>query len=119
MYLLRENELFPLILNLPTGSIKNFTKYVQTLLCRGKRPHQVVTRISLRKAKNGDSPEFSQAVFKCVRALDAEEQKNIDSMIEQVRVFANNLTTASLAAVEDTEAPVVDVDTGEVVEPLR
>lgn len=50
LYLLRENEIFPLILNLPTGSLKGFTKYVQTLLARGKRPNQVVTKISLRKA---------------------------------------------------------------------
>ena len=119
MYLLRENELFPLILNLPTGSLKSFTKYVQSLLSRGKRPHQVVTKISLRKAKNGDSPEFSQAVFKCVRTLASDEQKNVDAMIEQVRVFANNLTTASLTAVEDAEAPFVDPETGEMIEPLR
>ena len=119
MYLLRENELFPLILNLPTGSLKSFTKYVQSLLSRGKRPHQVVTKISLRKAKNGDSPEFSQAVFKCVRTLAPDEQKNVDAMIEQVRVFANNLTTASLTAVEDAEAPFVDPETGEMIEPLR
>ena len=118
MYLLRENELFPLILNLPTGSLRSFTKYVQSLLSRGKRPHQVVTKISLRKAKNGDSPEFSQAVFKCVRALDAAEQSNIDAMIEQVRVFANNLTTASLAPV-DEENPFVDPETGEIIAPLK
>ena len=118
MYLLRENELFPLILNLPTGSLRSFTKYVQSLLSRGRRPHQVVTKISLRKAKNGDSPEFSQAVFKCVRALDTTEQGNIDAMIEQVRVFANNLTTASLAPV-DEENPFVDPETGEIIEPLK
>ena len=119
MYLLRENELFPLILNLPTGSLRTFTKYVQSLLSRGKRPHQVVTRISLRKAKNGDSPEFSQAVFKCVRALDPQEQVNIDAMIEQVRVYASNLTTASLAPNEDMGTPLEDPFTGEFIEPLR
>ena len=119
MYLLRENELFPLILNLPTGSLRSFTKYVQSLLSRGKRPHQVVTRISLRKAKNGDSPEFSQAVFKCIRALDPQEQVNINTMIDQVRVYANNLTTAALAPVEDAAAPFVDPFTGEYIEPLK
>ena len=119
MYLLRENELFPLILNLPTGSLRSFTKYVQSLLSRGKRPHQVVTRISLRKAKNGDSPEFSQAVFKCIRALDPQEQVNINTMIDQVRVYANNLTTAALAPVEDAAASFVDPFTGEYIEPLK
>ncbi len=119
MYLLRENELFPLILNLPTGSLRSFTKYVQSLLSRGKRPHQVVTRITLRKAKNGDSPEFSQAVFKCLRALSTEEQANIGAMIDQVRVYMKNLTTAALVPVEEEEAPFTDPFTGEVIVPLK
>ena len=117
LYLLRENELFPLMLNLPTGSLKGFTKYVQSLLSRGKRPHQVVTKISLRKASSSSSIEYSQAVFKCVRALAPNEQANIDAMTEQVRVYASNLTTASLAAAEDSP-PMVNPETGEVMEPL-
>ena len=119
MYLLRENELFPLLLSLPAGSLKSFTKYVQSLLIRGKRPHQVVTKISLKKAKNSDSLEFSQAVFKCVRTLEPNEQTNIDAMIEQVRILANNLVTAPHTPVEDEEDPFVDPETGEIIEPLK
>ena len=118
LYLLRENELFPLILNLPTGSLKGFTKYVQSLLSRGKRPNQVVTKISLRKASSSSSIEFSQAVFKCVRALAPEEQANIDIMTEQVRGIAAKLTVASLAA-PDEDNPFVDPETGEIIEPLK
>lgn len=118
LYLLRENELFPLMLNLPTGSLKSFTKYVQSLLTRGKRPHQVVTKISLRKASSSTDIDYSQAVFKCVRILDAKEQANIDAMIEQVRVFANNLTVSTMAAPDDAP-PFVDPETGEVIEPLK
>ena len=117
LYLLRENELFPLVLNLPVGSLRGFTRYVQSLLSRGRRPNQVVTKISLRKASSSSNIEFSQAVFKCVRPLAANEQKNIDAMTEQVRAFSDNLTTASLAAQDDV--PFVDPDTGEVIEPLN
>ena len=115
LYLLREKQLFPMILNLPTGSIKSFAKYVQSLLSRGKRPNQVVTKISLRKANSSSNIEFSQAVFKCVRVLAPEEQPNIDIMAEQVRGIAANLTTASLAEDE----PMIDPETGEVIEPLK
>ena len=118
LYLLRENELFPMMLNLPTGSLKGFTKYVQSLLTVHKRPHQVVTKISLRKASSSTNIDYSQAVFKCVRALDENEQKNIDAMIEQVRGFAANLTTASLAVAEDADNPFVDPETGEIIRPL-
>lgn len=115
LYLLRENEIFPLTLNLPTGSLKGFTKYVQTLLARGKRPNQVVTKISLRKAASASGIDFSQAVFKVVRSLDAAEQKNIDAMADQMKDYASGLTTAAM--VEDT--PFVDAETGEIIEPLK
>lgn len=117
LYLLRENELFPMMLNLPTGSLKVFTKYVQSLLTRGKRPNQVVTKISLRKASSSTSIDYSQAVFKCIRPLSPDEQINIDAMTTQVRGFADNMTTASLAIAED--APLVDPETGEVIPPLN
>ena len=115
LYLLRENEIFPLTLNLPTGTLKGFTKYVQTLLARGKRPNQVVTKISLRKASSASGIDFSQAVFKVVRSLDAAEQKNIDAMADQMKDYASGLTTAAMA--EDT--PFVDAETGEIIEPLK
>ena len=119
MYLLRENEIFPLMLILPPGSLKSFSKYVQSLLTRGKRPHQVVTRISLRKTKNDDNPEFSQAVFQCVRVLDDKEQANIDTMIGFVREFDSRLSATFMTPVEDADNPFVDPVTGEIIEPLK
>ena len=92
-----------------------FTKYVQTLLACGKRPNQVVTKISLRKAASESGIDFSQAVFKVVRSLDAAEQKNIDAMADQMKDYASGLTTAAM--VEDT--PFVDAETGEIIEPLK
>ena len=115
LYLLRENEIFPLTLNLPTGSLKGFTKYVQTLLARGKRPNQVVTKIRLRKAASASGIDFSQAVFKVVRSLDVAEQKNIDTMAEQMKDYASGLTTAAM--VEDMS--FVDAETEEIIEPLK
>jgi len=36
IYVLREGEVFPLLLSLPTGSLKEFTKYLKRLLAKGK-----------------------------------------------------------------------------------
>ena len=114
LYILRENEIFPMMLNLPTGSLKGFTKYVQSLLTKGKRPHQVVTSISLRKASSSGGIDYSQAVFKAVRALTAAEQRNIDAMAGQTKVYAANLSTAVLSE----DVPFVAAETGEAVKPL-
>lgn len=119
LYILREHELFPMILNLPTGSLRPFTKYVQSLLTMRKRPHQVVTRISLRKANSSSSIEYSQAVFKCLRALTPEEQTGIDNMVAQVRGIAAGMTVTAMTPVNDTDNPFVDPETCEIIQPLK
>lgn len=84
MYLLVENELFPMMLILPPGSLKSYAKYVQSLLTKGKRLHEVVTRISLKTVTSAESGDFSQVVFKKVRELEKTEQENIEKMIRFV-----------------------------------
>ena len=119
LYLLRENEVFPLVLNLPTGSLRTFTKYVQSLLTMHKRPHQVVTRISLRKASSSSSIEYSQAVFRYVRMLTPEEQTGIDSMVSQVRGIAAGMNASAMTPVDDADNPFDGSGTGESVQSLE
>jgi hypothetical protein len=37
VYILREGEMFPLLLSLPTGSLKAFTKYIKVQLSKGRK----------------------------------------------------------------------------------
>lgn len=74
MFLLREGELFPLILSLPTGSMKEFSRYIKRLLSKGKKSNMVVTRFSLKKATNNSGIAYSQAQFRIDRPLSSEEQ---------------------------------------------
>ena len=115
LYILRSGELFPITLSLPTGSLKTFTNYVKSQLSRGRKMNQVVTKITLKKATNASGIAFSQAVFAFERMLNAEERAAVAGVTESVKVYAANLTTASL--VED-ELPV-DPETGEIIEPLK
>ncbi|HPF54672.1 MAG TPA: hypothetical protein PLM48_08550 [Clostridia bacterium] len=91
VYLLRENELLPVILTVPTGSLKEFTKYVTRLLQKGKKTNQVVTRFSLQKAQNSTGIAFSQVVCSVARPLTPEEQASIHSMSEQVKAYAGHV----------------------------
>ena len=117
LYILQEGELFPQILSLPTGSLKEFTKYVKRQLSKGRRLNQIVTKISLKKATSSTGIAFSQAVFSFVRVLDDAEKTAMATMTEQVKSYAANLTTAALAEVTQDE-PMVDPETGEIIEPL-
>lgn len=115
LYVLREGELFPITLSLPTGSLKAFTNYVKSQLSKGRKLNRVVTKISLKKATNASGIAFSQAVFSFIRMLDADEIEAVANETETVKAYTANLTPAAL--IEDV--PFVDVETGEVVEPLK
>lgn len=91
VFLLREGEILPVVLTIPTGSLKEFTKYVTRLLQKGKKTNSVVTKFTLKKAQNSTGINYSQVVCSVDRVLTAEEQKNVLAMSEQVKVFAGNV----------------------------
>ena len=115
IYILREGELIPLLLTLPTGSMKEFSVYVKRLLAKGRKTSAVVTRFSLKKVTNAGGIAYSQAQFTVDRPLTDEELPYIAAMAEQVKQFATRV------GYEDESAPAmaVDPDTGEITEPLR
>jgi len=73
IYVLREGEIFPLLLSLPTGSLKELTRFLKRLLSKGRKSNSVVTRFSLKKAVNSGGIAYSQAQFTVDRVLTPEE----------------------------------------------
>ncbi|MCR4629335.1 MAG: hypothetical protein K5760_07015 [Clostridium sp.] len=123
IYVLRKGELFPMMLSLPTGSLREFTRYLKRQLSKGRRLNQIVTKISLRKATNSSGIAFSQAVFTFDRLLDEEERAGISLMTESIRNYTANLSMAALAEsdeeIPDESVPFVDTETGEIIEQLK
>ena len=115
LYILREGELFPITLSLPTGSLKSFTNYVTSQLSRGRKLNQAVTKITLKKATNASGIVFTQAVFTFVRMLTVEERTAVAGVTETVKAYAANLTPTSFV----DDEPMVDPETGEIIEPLN
>lgn len=113
IFILREGELIPILLTLPTGSMKEFAVYVKRLLAKGKKSSSVVTRFSLQKVQNSGGIAYSQAKFAVDRVLTDEEQRYISAMAEQVKAFANRV------AYDDAPGEVIDPETGEVMQPLN
>jgi hypothetical protein len=115
IYVLREGEVFPLLLSLPTGSLKEFTKYIKKLLSKGKRANMVVTRFKLQKATSSGGVVYSQAQFTVDRALTSEEYALISTMTEQVKSFSSRVAFDAESSIDI----VVDEETDEVIEPLN
>lgn len=111
IYVLREGELIPILLVLPTGSMKEFAVYIKRLLAKGKKSNSVVTKFSLKKVTNASGIAYSQAQFAVDRVLTSEEMPFVQAMSDQVKSFATRV------AYDDAPGEVIDPVTGEVYDP--
>jgi hypothetical protein len=123
LYLLREGEIFPVMMSIPTGSLKSYTDYVKKQITRGRRLNSIVTEISLKKAESkqdNGSITFSRVTFRFVRMLNADEKEYVAKMVDLIKGYADNLTSNALIEDEDSgDGSFVDAETGEVIEPLK
>jgi hypothetical protein len=118
VYILREGELFPILLSLPTGSLKPFTRFIKQQLSKGRKLNSVVTRLALKKVTNATGIAYSQAVFTLDRVLTPEEHVLIEKLSDQIKTYSSRVgfdADAAVAADDDIE---VDPETGEIIEPL-
>jgi hypothetical protein len=122
IYVLREGEIFPLLFSLPTGSLKELTRYLKGLLAKGKKSNSVVTRFSLKKAVNNTGIAYSQGIFALDRTLTGDEYASIEKMSGQVKAYSKHVAfdydSYDSADTGPDEIPA-DPETGEVIEPLR
>jgi hypothetical protein len=92
LYLLREGEVFPKILSLPTGSLKAFTKYIMHVTDTKKRKvNTVVTKFSLKAVQNSTGLLYSQGQFKVDRDLTPDERKQIGALAEIVEEHSKQM----------------------------
>jgi len=118
IYVLREGEIFPLLLSLPTGSLQEFTRYIKRLLSKGRKSNAVVTRFTLRKATNAGGVVYSQAQFAIDRPLTPEEHVLIEKLSEQVKAYARRVgfeEDAPEEALPEEYPDHIDPLTGEII----
>ena len=92
LFILRENEMFPSIFSVPTSSLNDYSSYVFSLIKKGRKLNQVVTKFSLKKATSGTGITYSKVVLACDRDLNDAEKENIAKMTEQVKSVAHTIT---------------------------
>ncbi len=90
IYIQREGDIFPCLMTLPTGSLKEFNMYIRRLLNKAKKSNQVVTKFTLRKAQNTTGINYSQAVFSEDRDLSAAEMETIKVKSQQAKAFVES-----------------------------
>lgn len=86
LYILRDGDGLPLILNLPPSSLKTFKEYLaKRILLRGQKLSQVVTQITLKKAQSKSGITYSQASFAKVGDLTPEQIAEVAPMTALVK----------------------------------
>ena len=90
IYILRQNEVLPVIYELPTSSLWSFSNYISYMFKTGKPTKSIITKFSLKKAQNQNGLTFSQAVFSKMRDLTSEELTIIGELAAQTEIFAKN-----------------------------
>lgn len=116
IFILREGEVFPIMLSLPTGSLKEFTNFVRRLVTKGKRSHTLVTKISLKKATSSTGIQFSQAVFSIKRNLNQDEVSAVLPLVDHIKELSKNIALDLDS--DNAGSFIVDEETGEI-KPLR
>ncbi len=91
LFLLRENDTYPVILSLPTSSLKEFSRYVKRLVFSRKKSNSVVTTFSLKRAVNTGGIAYSQLQFKVDRDLNSDEFKAINATSEQIKLLSKKI----------------------------
>lgn len=90
LYVLREGEAFPIMLSVPTGSLKSWQAYAKHHLSKFRKLSEVVTKISLKKAVSSTGITYSQLTFATVRLLEDEEKEAIAKVTEQAKDYASS-----------------------------
>lgn len=93
IYLLRAGEMLPYIISLPPTSLKNFKQYLsKSILLKGKRSQDVITKITLQKDKNAAGITYSKASFSRCGVLSAEEIAAVLPTVNFVKSISRSIT---------------------------
>lgn len=85
LFILTPNDLLPICVTVPPGSLATVKDYFMRLLRAQKKPSQVVTRITLEKAQNAAKINFAKAQFAVAGELDEDAAARVQDYAEQMR----------------------------------
>lgn len=93
VYLLRQGEMFPLLVSLPPTSLGNFSDLIsRKILQKGKRSHEVVVKAKLKKVTSNSGIEYSRISWAVTGQLDQEAAQAMKQYGESIKALAGGLT---------------------------
>jgi len=110
VYILPEGEMFPLLLTLPPTSLKNFANYLaKRVIANGYRSHNVLTKVTLKKAVSSGGITYSQANFSLAGILSKEDAAKIAEYAQGIKAITRKLEVAADEYIQTESAEVEDI----------
>lgn len=106
VFILRDGELFPLMVALPVTSVKNFSDFIKRSVMKGRRSYEFITKVGLSKDKSKGGIEYSKCVFSLVAPLGGEK-------LQAARAYADGIRPMIKQVSTEKNVPV-DVDIEEI-----
>jgi len=111
IYLLRDGEMFPLMISLPPTAIKAFSNYLaKRVVGRGRRSYGVLTKITLKKETNKDGIVYSQPQFAVAGVLSPEETQKAAEYSAGIKAITRNIGIEAADYVETRKAEMGEED---------
>ena len=85
LFILRDGEIVPLKLSIPSTGLKALSTHIQGLVMKGKRSNAVLTRITLKKEKNAGGIDYAAPVFARVGDIPPELAQVISEFGEGIK----------------------------------
>jgi hypothetical protein len=109
LFLIREDNLLPEIVNLPPSSVKPARQYFLRLASKGAPCYSVITKLSLEKAKNAQGIVYAKAVLTSGGRLTSEQAQLAKQYATMIDPFLKS--TPAIPSADDLAEPAA----GEVV----
>jgi hypothetical protein len=121
LWILKEDTAFPIVLDLPRGSVFNFDQHINFLTKKiGLAYNAVVTEFGLETETNDKKIKYSKVKFARESTLSAPERAVVKSMKEQLKgVMTVNYSTITAEAETIQDAEPADDDFNKVVDNIN
>lgn len=110
LYLVRTDDLLPIMVSIPPGSIKAIHKYFLSLASKGVKFFHVETELRLTPTQNKAGIKFSQVTPRVSKRLTKDMVEKVDSYVDQIKASLESMPSTAgreappAQAAPDTEA---------------
>ncbi len=91
VYLVREGEIFPLLIAVPPTSLENFKQYARRLTAKMRKSSSVLTKLTLAEAKNDGGIEFSKIEFRRAGDLEKESAQKMSEFAKTMKPYLRQI----------------------------